>query len=302
MKTPVAFEVIGLGAATVDDLWLVDEFHSTEGVWKSSGHARMGGGPVASALAVLAHFGTNTALVDVCGDDEAGRWLFRDFERLNVDTCFLQKQPGHSTARAIVLVRQGDGARQIHYLPSSAGEPILTKQCRAAIAAAKILHLNGRHDTVAVDAAQVAREAGTLISFDGGAGRYRAELRPLVEAADLRIVSREFAARYAGSDAIELQMSALSQVPARVVVVTDGAHGSYGLDSAGGIHHQPAHPVCPGLVDTTGCGDVYHGAFLHGWLQGWGLERCMEFASRLAALNASGLGGRFVCTLEPVAS
>jgi sugar/nucleoside kinase (ribokinase family) len=50
--------------------------------------------------------------------------------------------------------------------------------------------------------------------------------------------------------------------------------------------------------DTTGCGDVFHGAFLHGWLSQWPLERCACYASRLAAKNAEGLGGRHVLSKE----
>jgi sulfofructose kinase len=76
-------------------------------------------------------------------------------------------------------------------------------------------------------------------------------------------------------------------------VITDGTHGSDVWTPDGGHFHQPAFTAEP-LVDTTGCGDVYHGAFLHGWLCGWPLERCAAYASRLAARNAEGLGGRHV--------
>ena len=43
-------QVVGVGAATLDDLWLVDDFRSEEGVHQALGHSRMGGGPVATSL------------------------------------------------------------------------------------------------------------------------------------------------------------------------------------------------------------------------------------------------------------
>jgi sugar/nucleoside kinase (ribokinase family) len=81
--------------------------------------------------------------------------------------------------------------------------------------------------------------------------------------------------------------------PARLLVITDGIRGSHVWSREGAFFHQPAFTASP-LVDTTGCGDVFHGAFLHGWLSNWPLERCAEHASRLAAKNAEGLGGRHV--------
>ncbi len=46
------------------------------------------------------------------------------------------------------------------------------------------------------------------------------------------------------------------------------------------------------VVDTTGAGDVYHGAFLHGLARGWPLDRTQEFANLVAALKCTRLGGR----------
>ena len=55
--------------------------------------------------------------------------------------------------------------------------------------------------------------------------------------------------------------------------------------------HQPAHQL-PKVVDTTGCGDSYHGAFLFGLLQGLDLKQIASLASAVAALNSQRLGGR----------
>jgi sulfofructose kinase len=77
----------------------------------------------------------------------------------------------------------------------------------------------------------------------------------------------------------------------RIVVVTDGTRGSWVLSQDGHAFHQPAY-LLPEVVDTTGCGDSYHGAFLFGLLQGMGLQQTASFASAVAALNSQALGGR----------
>ena len=74
-----------------------------------------------------------------------------------------------------------------------------------------------------------------------------------------------------------------------VVLVTQGQAGSV-CHSNGGTFHTPAFEV--DVVDTTGAGDVFHGAFIHGLLQGWELGKAAEFASAVAAIKCRQLGGR----------
>lgn len=292
-------DVVGVGAATLDQLWLVPEFSNQESVQQALANVEMGGGPVATALCVLGWLGRKTALCDVLGDDVEATLIRQGLVKQGVSDRGLRTQNGARSAQAMVLVRQRDGARQIHYLPSSAGDLILDEGQRILIAQARLLHLNGRHEQAAREAVAVAREAGVWVSFDGGAGRYRDSLRDLVASSHLRIVSADFAQAYCRSAELGVQMKVLSESPARLVVITDGIRGSYTLLPDGTFFHQPAFPA-QFLVDTTGCGDVFHGAFIHGWLEGWALPQCAEFASRIASKNATGLGGRFVCQTPTV--
>jgi sugar/nucleoside kinase (ribokinase family) len=285
---------MGIGAATLDDLWVVTDFSDHECVKQAHDHLFMGGGPVATALCVLACLGHAVALVDVCGDDATGDSIVADLEKHGVSTTMIRREAGARSARAVVLVRSGDGARQIVFQPSSAGEPVIDGAMKRKIRWARLLHLNGRHESTAREAVKVAQEAGVMISFDGGAGRYRDSIRDLVEASQVVIVSRDFAQQMTGKVEMKELMECLFQPPAQVVVITDGMHGSHAMCADGRLHHQPAFEAIP-LLDTTGCGDVYHGAFLHGWLSGWNLPECARFAARLAAKNAEGFGGRYVC-------
>jgi sugar/nucleoside kinase (ribokinase family) len=75
----------------------------------------------------------------------------------------------------------------------------------------------------------------------------------------------------------------------RQVVITDGTRGCWYWDS-GRHFHQPAFAV--DAVDTTGAGDVFHGAYLYAFLQGWPARRCLAFAAAAAALKCRKLGGR----------
>lgn len=287
-------DVVGVGAATLDDLWLVPSFSNEEGVTLASQHIQMGGGPVATALCVLGCLGHSVSLLDAVGDDGTGDSILAELRRNGVISQGIVSAVGARSARAVILVRERDGARQIAYLPSTAGELKLNADQAALVRQSRMLHINGRHEEAAREAVMIARASGVPVSFDGGAGRYRESLRDLVDQSHLKILSIDFARRFCGADDLSVMQDRLLTPDAELVVITDGTNGSHVALPGGKRFHQRAYQASP-LVDSTGCGDVYHGAFLHGWLHRWPVEKCADFASRLAAQNAEGLGGRWVC-------
>lgn len=284
--------VIGIGAATWDHLYRVREFPCVEGVAEASASAFNGGGPVATALCAMAVNGIPCALLDVQGGDQLGSFIFDDLKKHGVSTEHMKVQPGTTSAHAVVMVREHDAARHITYFPSSAGPLPSELVPESLIAEASLLHINGRHEDAARRGVALARQHGVPVSFDGGAGRYRESIRDLVQTSQILILARDFAARFTGQDTLDAMAASLLSHQAQVVVITEGTRGSHVWSRAGEAFHQDACPASP-LVDTTGCGDVYHGAFLALWLQGESLRVCADTASRVAAINAQGLGGRY---------
>jgi sulfofructose kinase len=71
--------------------------------------------------------------------------------------------------------------------------------------------------------------------------------------------------------------------------MTLGAHGSLAREN-GRFHYSPAFVV--NSVDTTGAGDVFHGAFCYSVLQGMNMQDALEFSNAMAALNCTAVGAR----------
>jgi ribokinase len=141
-------------------------------------------------------------------------------------------------------------------------------------------------------AARLAGELGVRVTLDIESVRPRCE--ELLSLTDVVIGSRGFAEAFSGAaGAREGARATYERVrgPGRgkVVVVTDGPRGSY-VVAAEGEFHQPAFEVA--VVDTTGCGDVYHGAFAWALARQMGLEEAARMASATAALKCRALGGR----------
>src|SRR5262249_32664950 len=75
----------------------------------------------------------------------------------------------------------------------------------------------------------------------------------------------------------------------KVAAMTLGAHGALALEG-GQFHYAPAFVV--NCVDTTGAGDVFHGAFCYAVLQGMAMREALDFSNAMAALNCTALVAR----------
>ena len=135
----------------------------------------------------------------------------------------------------------------------------------------------------------MARDAGVLVSFDGGAGEAWREVGTLLPLVDVLVVARQFALNFTGEVNPAAAGPLLLRTGAREVIITDGANGCWYWDAAGSLR-QPAFQVS--VVDTTGAGDVFHGAYAYALLQGWEPALRLKFASATAALKCTQPGGR----------
>ena len=187
---------------------------------------------------------------------------------------------------------------------------------------AYILHINGRHRQLMRSAMAVAKEAGTIISLDGGAQRYDEDMKPITEDSHIVIVARDYAEKYTGTTNLEDACRIIHNRGALIAGVTDGANGSYFVWPDGTAYRCEPFPQ-KSIVDTTGAGDSFHGAFLanlahiinhmkeqetistsksHGasiravellkHCAHSDLEKAAIFASAVASLNTQGIGGR----------
>jgi sulfofructose kinase len=295
-------DVIGLGASTVDVLSLVEHLPAEDENLRAAGLRVEGGGPVATAMVTLARLGARVAMIDTIGDDWRGGLIRDEFQREGISVEYLKTGKGWTSPTSCILVKKEGGARSIVWSPGTAPELRPNDLPRDAIASARILHVNGRHWDACRHAVRIAREAGVQVSFDGGAGRYRAELDELVPLTDICIVARDFAEKYTRETDIDKAAEALLKSGPPMVVITAGMSGSWVYSRGGGAFHQPAFRM-PHVVDTTGCGDSYHGGFLFGLLRGMTLERTGALASAVAAINTQQLGGRHgLPTFEQVES
>lgn len=315
-------DIVGIGASTLDRFIVVDHYPTGREVQQVVSSTTDGGGPVATALAVAGKYGACTAMIDSIGDDMVGRHILDDFEKYNVNTNAIQVERGAKSGVATILVKQSTGERAVFFGRSTATEPDFLEVHKQLIEDAYILHINGRHRQLMRSAMAVAKEAGTIISLDGGAQRYDEDMKAITEDSHIVIVARDYAEKYTGATNLEDACRIIHDRGALIAGVTDGANGSYFVWPNGTAYRCEPFPQ-KSIVDTTGAGDSFHGAFLanlahiinhmkgqetistsksHGasiravelikHCAHSDLEKAAIFASAVASLNTQGIGGR----------
>jgi len=246
-----------------------------------------GGGPVATALVTVSRLGGSAAFLGRVGDDDFGLRIRAGLEAEGVDCRGLLTDPGRSSQFAFIAVT-GEGKRNIFWNRGSARPLVAEEIDPQLVRGCRVLHLDGLHLPPAFAAARIARSAGVTTVLDGGTLREGTEaLLPLV---DHLVVSEKFARQLAGSVRPQEVLPRLLSFGARAATVTLGEGGSWTQVPGGSPFHQPAFTIA--AVDTTGCGDVFHGGYIYGLLRGWELRRTLRFAAACAALKTRALGGR----------
>jgi ribokinase/sulfofructose kinase len=138
-------------------------------------------------------------------------------------------------------------------------------------------------------AAQIARQGGAAVVADVEREDWPG-FHELLALVDHVIVPRDLALRLTGAATPADAVARLWAADRRAVVVTCGAEGCWYRGEETGVVHQPAFAVP--VADTTGCGDVFHGAYAAALAQGQTLAERIRFASAAAALKASRSGGQ----------
>jgi sulfofructose kinase len=280
--------VIGLGQACVDYLGRVPSFPEEDGKIELLNLQRRCGGPASTALVTLSRLGIPCSFLGSVGDDPLGEEIVRRLNEEGVDSTHLRVRQGHSSQFAFIAVSRHKGKRTIFWHRGSA--PHLKKEeiDLSVFSGARFLHLDGLMMEASLEAVRQAKGMGQTVVLD--AGTMREGSLELASRVDILIASAGFADPLVGrGTGSEKALAALCGLGPKTVVITLGEEGSVGWNG-GDVVFQKALPVQ--AVDTTGAGDVYHGAYIYGLTRAWPMPACMRFASAVAALKCRKMGAR----------
>src|SRR6202047_9828 len=286
MTSSETVDVVGVGLNATDTLIPVHHYPAAGSKVEFRSANVLPGGQVATAMVACQSWGLRTRYVGKVGADHAAALHRAEFARLGVETHLLTAL-GCPSQQAFILVDDA-GERTVLWKRDDRLALQPGDLHREWILESRALHLDGHDTAAATIAATWARSAGIPVIAD--LDELYAGVEALLPLIDYLITSRDIPGRISGeSDLCKSLPAVRTPYGARLAAATLGPEGVLAYDGAQ-LHYAPAFRV--DTVDTTGAGDIFHAGFIFGLLQGWPLQRQLEFACAAAALNCTAIGAR----------
>ncbi|HTW24522.1 MAG TPA: PfkB family carbohydrate kinase [Candidatus Baltobacteraceae bacterium] len=286
-KLSKAIDAVGVGINATDTIIRLPYFPKTDSKVEVISSEMMPGGQVASAMVACRRWGLRVRYVGKVGEDAAAQLQMDEMEREGVDARWIVAE-GRESQSSYILVDETTGERTVLWKrdPSIALYPGDLK--REWIWDAGILLIDGHDTDASAKAARWAKQEDLEVvgDFDN---HYRG-VEAVLENTDFPITSKDFPARLTGEKNLLKSLPEIfERFKCRLIAATLGRQGVIAWDGSRFL-------LCPGYrveaVDTTGAGDIFHGAFVYGLARKWRIEEILEFACAAAALNCMAPGAR----------
>lgn len=284
------FDVLGLGCAAVDDILYVDRYPAPDTKMHVLRRERHCGGLTATALVAASRLGAKCAFAGTLGFDEGSEFVLETFrrERVNIDHVVRRKAAG--PVRSVIIVDEKHGTRNIFADVNAVRGADASLPAREIIEATRVLFIDYFGMAGNLRAARIARAAGIPIVSDLERTRV-SRMKELLALANHPIFSRRAAEELTGETSPARAVTKIWNNRRDVVVVTCGEEGAWFFSRE---HQHPKHVAAFEIkaFDTTGCGDVFHGAYAAALARGLEVEHRIRFAAAAAAIKATQHGGQ----------
>ena len=282
------FDVVGVGLNATDTLLILPKFPAYAGKVPFESEILSPGGQVASAMVACANLGLRVKYIGTVGDDLRGQVQMDSLRGIGINLDDVEVRKNCPNQTAYIMIDRTTGERTVLWSRPDCLRLEPESITPEKITCARLLHIDG-HDTPAVArAASIAREHGIPVTMDVDTLYHG--LESVLPNVDYLVTSSEFPVQWTNErDPFRALRLIRKEYGMRVAAMTLGAHGALALADEGFVY-SPAYVV--NCVDTTGAGDVFHGAFCYAVLNGMSVRETLEFSNALAALNCTALGAR----------
>lgn len=286
------WDAIGIGLVVRDISVLMDRYPAADEKLAAREIHESGGGPVPTALVTMSRFGRKTAIAALVGNDAVGSFITDGLRDEMVDTSAVAVRDGFDSPTSVIVVE--NGRRTIFEAPQGIGFPLVWDDVKEMpFDACRALLLDARTVETQIQAAERVRLAGGLVVLD--CGHPRDGVEELLALTDIAIFSHTYPMALYGPDyqlkdfLRGVQEKLPSGGPA-IAGVTLGAQGCALKSHDVPLFRLPALAIQ--ALDTTGAGDVFHGAFVHAYLKTESVMDAARFANVTAARKCEGMTGR----------
>ena len=282
-------KAVCVGHSTFDTTLPMNEYPTENIKYRIPRHFECGGGPASNGAYLLAKWGIDTAIASVVGDDYYGNRIIDDFTKIGADTTYLEKLPNHFTSSSYIIANQSNGSRTII---TAKDEPI-SKLSKPVNIKADIILVDGEHPETAL---QVLKDNPNAISVLD-AGRVNENTKTLGKLVKYFVCSKDYAEEFTNTKIDYSNINTLIHCYNELksyfntnIIITLESKGTFTCIDG---QYEQIPSIKVKAVDSTGAGDIFHGAFTYFISQNYSLRDAIHYASITGGISVTRIGSRF---------
>lgn len=279
---PVEVDVLCVGHASYDLVYSVPHHPNEDEKMVADSFLGCGGGPAANAAVMVAKLGLKSAFVGYLGHDLYGEIHCQELRdnKVDVDRVVRGSSP---TPLSMVLVKPDGKRALINYKGET--KPLPENAVNFSVLKAKVILFDGHEPHISIPLAKAAKAQGIPTVLD--AGSVHVGTLALMDKVDYLVCSEKFALQLAGDE--ETALGRMAEISPNVLITL----GERGLIWQQGAMRGSLPAFSVNVVDTTGAGDAFHGAFAAAVALGMPWNEVLRYASAAGALCCTKVGARF---------
>lgn len=282
-------KAVCVGHSTYDITLPLEDFPVENKKYRITKHIGCGGGPASNGGYLLAKWGIDTTMVSIIGDDYYGSQVIEEFKKIGANTEYLVQYPNHNTSSSFIIANMNNGSRTII---TAKRDPIRKLDQEVNITDADLILIDGEHPETAIEVLEKNPNAISVLD----AGRLTDDTRKLGKMVTYVVCSHDFAEDFTGKQTDVRDFNTLVEIYEELksyfntnIIITLEENGSF-------TKIDGVYKIIPTIkvkaVDTTGAGDIFHGAFTYFIGMGYPLEDAIKYASITGAISVTRLGSR----------
>lgn len=282
-------KILCLGHASYDITIPMDKYPTENIKYRVLNRIECGGGPASNAAYLLGKWGMNTYFSGVLGNDIYGKRIKKEFENVGVDTRYIELSKKYKTTNSFIIVNKKNASRTIFaYRDKSMKMENTNIRIKPDYAL-----FDGEDFEIATKV--IRNNPNCITILDAGRAKY--STIKLGKMVNYLVASKNFAEDFTGVKINYKDYNSLVKVYNLLekdftanIVITLESHGClYKID--GKVKIMPGYKVK--AIDTTGAGDIFHGAFVYALVKGYSYEDILRIANITGALSTTKIGGRY---------
>lgn len=285
------FSLLTIGDINLDLLVRVKRFPGVDDEVEAQAMTSYAGGDAANVAAQAARLGMRTAIIASVGNDDAGRVMKLELQRLGVDVSAVQTSSKQNTGRVIAVVRE-DGQRNLITYRGANTDLVLTDAHRVFLDAALVIHLSDPLPQVVSTLPGLLKDAEKEISLDPGAitaTRGLDALMPILGLTKYFFCNENELKLLTGAESPEKGAEIILNSGPDFVFLKRGSEGCWIFTPSGQIS---VRGFDVDVVDTTGSGDAFDAGMLYALTQNMPLQMAARFANAVGGLTAQAVGSQ----------